>query len=229
RIFWASGGLFLHRPARRSIKRTNHRWMITALPESGPRGCFPYLLVKSAVAYRGRSITVFQPMLGPLNMRPTALGLAFACLLTYDAFVNSADATVVSFTNSAGFNAAVVGGTVIVEQYATGTNGQTIANGGNFDGLTYNFAAGPLGTLAGGIITNEFNSFSGLSAAGNQSTGQHFFFGGDQVTVVFPAPITDAGGARPAYRDVWAGRNRRGPREGSSRLGPRRRWHSRTG
>src|SRR5205807_10533949 len=57
----------------------------------------------------------------------------------------------------------------------------------------YNFAAGPLGTLAGGIITNEFNSFSGLSAAGNQSTGQHFFFGGDQVTVVFPAPITAAG------------------------------------
>ena len=132
-------------------------------------------------------------MLGPLMMRLTALGLAFACLLTYGAYLNSADATVVSFTSSAAFDAAVAGGTVIVEQYATGTNGQTIANGGSFDGLTYSFAAGPLGTLTGGIITNEFNSFSGLSAAGNQSTGQHFFFGGDQVTVAFPAPITAVG------------------------------------
>jgi hypothetical protein len=119
--------------------------------------------------------------------------LVFACLLMYGALLNSADATVVSFTNSAAFNAAAAVGTVIVEQYATGTNGQTIANGGSFDGLTYNFAAGPLGTLTSGIITNEFNSFSGLSAAGNQSTGQHFFFGGDQVIVEFPAPITAVG------------------------------------
>jgi hypothetical protein len=75
-----------------------------------------------------------------------------------------------------------------------GTNGQSIATAGTFDGLTYNFTAGPeLGTLTGGIITSEFNSFSGLSAAGNQSTGQHFFFGGDQVTVIFPTPVTAVG------------------------------------
>ena len=84
-------------------------------------------------------------------MRRTALGLAFACLLTYGAFPNWADATVVSFTDSAAFNAALAGSAVIVEQYATAANAQTIANGGSFDGLTYNFAAGPLGTLTGGI------------------------------------------------------------------------------
>lgn len=126
-------------------------------------------------------------------MRLTRLRLVFVCVVTCGALANSAKATVVSFTSSAAFNAALTGSSVIVEQYATGTNGQIITNGGSFDGLTYNFTAGPLGTLTGGIITNEFNSFSGLSAAGNQSTGQQFFFGGDQVTVVFPAPITAVG------------------------------------
>jgi hypothetical protein len=119
--------------------------------------------------------------------------LGFACLLTCGALANSAKATVVNFISSAAFDAAIAGSSVIVEQYATGTNGQIVANGGTFDGLTYSFTAGPLGTLTGGIITNEFNSFSGLSAAGNQSTGQRFFFGGDQVTVAFPAPITAVG------------------------------------
>ena len=126
-------------------------------------------------------------------MRLTPLGLLFAWVLTCGTFASLANATVVSFTSSAAFNAAIAGRSVIVEQYANGTNGQTIANGGSFDGLTYNFTAGPLGTLTGGIITNEFNSFSGLSAAGNQSTGQHFFFGSDQVSVAFPAPITAVG------------------------------------
>ena len=126
-------------------------------------------------------------------MRLTPLALVFVCVLTCSGFANSANATVISFTNSGAFNAAIAGSSVIVEQYATGTNGQTITNGGTFDRLTYNFTAGPLGTLTGGIITNQFNSFSGLSAAGNQSTGQQFFFGGDQVTVLFPTPITAVG------------------------------------
>jgi len=114
-------------------------------------------------------------------------------VVTCGAFANPANATVASFTSSAPFSAAIAGSSVIVEQYATGTNGQVIANGASFDGLTYEFTAGPLGTLTGGIITNEFNSFSGLSAAGSQSTGQRFFFGGDQVTIVFAAPIAAVG------------------------------------
>lgn len=126
-------------------------------------------------------------------MRLTRLRFVFPCALTCGALVNSANATVVAFTNSAAFDAAIAGSPVVVEQYGTGTNGQIIANGGSFDGLTYNFTSGPLGTLTGGIITNEFNSFSGLSAAGNQSTGQNFFFGGDQVTVSFPTPTTAVG------------------------------------
>ena len=125
------------------------------------------------------------------TMRLIPLGLA--CLLTCGALANSAKATVVSFISSATFDAAIAGSSVIVEQYATGTNGQIVANGGTFDGLTYSFTTGPLGTLTGGIITNEFNSFSGLSAAGNQSTGQRFFFDGDQVSVTFPAPIRAVG------------------------------------
>ena len=64
---------------------------------------------------------------------------------------------------------------------------------GTFDGLTYTFAAGPSGTLLGGIITNQFNSFIGLSLGGSQSGGQQFFFGGDSVTVTFPSPINAIG------------------------------------
>jgi hypothetical protein len=43
------------------------------------------------------------------------------------------------------------------------------------------------------MITNQFNSFSGLSLGGQQSTGQHFFFGGNSVTVTFPTPVLDVG------------------------------------
>src|SRR6516225_1869777 len=55
------------------------------------------------------------------------------------------------------------------------------------------FTAGPIGTLQGGIITNLFNSFSGLSLGGNQSGGAQFFFGGDSFTVTFPSPINAIG------------------------------------
>lgn len=98
-----------------------------------------------------------------------------------------------TFTSSAAFAAAAAGTTLTTENYATGVAGQTIASGGTFNGLTYNFAAGPSGTLQGGIITNQFNSFTGLSLGGNQSGGQRFFFGGDSVTVTFATPINDLG------------------------------------
>ena len=47
--------------------------------------------------------------------------------------------------------------------------------------------------MQGGIITNQLNSFSGLSLGGNQSGGAQFFFGGDSVTVTFPTPVTAVG------------------------------------
>src|SRR5689334_18617001 len=72
-----------------------------------------------------------------------------------------------------------------------GRRSQTAA----FDTLSYNFSTGTntFATLLNGIITNEFNSFSGLSLGGQQSTGQHFFFGGNSVTVTFPTPVLDVG------------------------------------
>jgi len=119
-----------------------------------------------------------------------AVALAFS---TGAALTTPAGATVMTFTSSAAFTAAAAGIPLTVENYSTGVAGETIANGGTFDGLTYTFAAGPSGTLLGGIITNQFNSFSGLSLGGSQSGGQQFFFGGDSVTVTFPSPINAIG------------------------------------
>ena len=100
-----------------------------------------------------------------------------------------ANATI--YTSSAVFAAAAHG--LTVEQYATGTSGETISSGGSFDGLTYTTTAGPFGDLQGSIITNQFNSFSGLSLGGNQSTGAQYFYGGDSVTVTLPSPVTAVG------------------------------------
>ncbi len=106
-----------------------------------------------------------------------AIAVAIPAMVIGSGLSVPATASVTTFTSSAAFNAATSG--LTAETYATGTNGQTIANGGQFDTLTYNFSTGtdPFATLLGGIITNEFNSFSGLSLGGQQSTGQHFFFG----------------------------------------------------
>jgi hypothetical protein len=113
-------------------------------------------------------------------------------ILTTGVIAQPAAASVVDFTSSAAFNTATAGETVSIENYATGTAGETIANPGSFNGPSYSFTAGPFGTLTGGIITNAFNSFTGLSLGGNQSDGLHFFFGGDSVTITFPKPVTAA-------------------------------------
>jgi hypothetical protein len=98
------------------------------------------------------------------------------------------------YTSSSAFNAATAGDSFTVEQYASGTAGQLIPNGGSFDGLTYSVTGlGLFGTVNGSIISNQFNSFSGFSLGGNQSGGDQFFFGGDSVTVTFPSPITAFG------------------------------------
>ena len=123
----------------------------------------------------------------------TAVAVATLAMLICSGLSAPAAASVTTFTSSAAFNAATSG--LTAETYATGTNGQTITNGGVFDTLTYNFSTGtsPFATLLDGIITNQFNSVSGLSLGGQQSTGQHYFFGGNSVTVAFPTPVFDVG------------------------------------
>jgi hypothetical protein len=122
-----------------------------------------------------------------------AISVAIPAMVIGSGLSVPATASVTTFTSSTAFNAATSG--LTAETYATGTNGQTIANGGQFDTLTYNFSTGTntFATLLGGMITNQFNSFSGLSLGGQQSTGQHFFFGGNSVTVTFPTPVLDVG------------------------------------
>lgn len=97
------------------------------------------------------------------------------------------------YTSSSAFDAATAGDTLTAERYSSGSAGELINGGAVFDGLTYQFTAGPSGDLLGGIITNQFNSFSGLSLGGNQNVGAQFFFGGDSFTVTFPKPIKAVG------------------------------------
>lgn len=123
------------------------------------------------------------------KIRDLALAVVGGCFVT----CGQAVALTTTFTSSAAFSAATAGDVLTVEQYASGTAGQTIGNGGSFNGLTYNFIAGPSGTLSGGIITDQFNSFSGLSLGGDQSGAAQFFFGGDSFTVTFPVPIKAVG------------------------------------
>jgi hypothetical protein len=126
--------------------------------------------------------------------KPIRLAVAFVagCLFSVGTVMHPAGAA--TYTSSSAFNTATAGDTLTIEQYASGTAGQLIPSGGTFDGLTYSTTgAGLFGTLNGSIITNEFNSFSGLSLGGNQSGGQQFFFGGDSVTVTFPKAIYAVG------------------------------------
>ena len=104
------------------------------------------------------------------------------------------EAGVMTYTSSSAFNAAIAGYNTSIENYSGFTAGTLINAGDTFDGLTYTaFTPGPSGTLLGGIITSEFNSFSGVSLGGNQSDGAQFFFGGDSVTVTFAAPVNAFG------------------------------------
>jgi hypothetical protein len=102
-------------------------------------------------------------------------------------------ASVTTFSSSTDFAAATSGLTLSAENYGSYSAGQTIANGASLGGLTYTFTPGPAGTLTGGIVTDEFNSFTGLSLGGDQSSGQEYFFGGDSVTITFAHPVTAVG------------------------------------
>jgi len=125
-------------------------------------------------------------------MRP----MTWALVLFVLAANQQAQAQSTSYTSSAAYNAALAGipnQSTMVEDYGTGFSaGDLINNGSTFHGLTYQFVATP--TLSGGIITNQFNSFSGLSLGGNQSNGAaQFFFDGDQFSVTFSQPVYAVG------------------------------------
>ncbi len=117
-----------------------------------------------------------------------------AALLGAAALAQPAHAGVVTYTASAAFQAAITGYSTSVEDYGTLTAGTSINAGDTIHGLTYSaFTPGPLGTLGGGIVTNQFNSFTGLSLGGRQSNGAQYFYGGDSVTVTFASPVNAFG------------------------------------
>jgi len=108
-------------------------------------------------------------------------------------------ASVTLYTSSAAFTTALGSETVTAEDYGTLTPGTLIPNGSTVDGLTYNFTTTP--TLSGGVITNQFNSFSGTSLGGDQlNLAAEFFFDGDTFNVTFPNAVNAFG----AYFNVNA-------------------------
>ena len=102
----------------------------------------------------------------------------------------AADAATTVYTSSAAFDAAIARHQT-VEDFSGGTPGQFNANGGSFDGVTYTTAGAFVDGL---VLTNVYNSFSGLGLGGDQFYGAlQFFFPGDSVTVTFAAPVYAVG------------------------------------
>lgn len=109
--------------------------------------------------------------------------------------VRSLEAGVTTYTSSSAFESAISSGyDVFKEDYSTFTDGVSINAGDTFDGLTYSaFTPGPVGTLVGGVVTNLFNDFSGLSLGGRQGDGNRYFYGQDSVTITLTAPTNAIG------------------------------------
>lgn len=101
-------------------------------------------------------------------------------------------ANAVTFTSSSAFTAATSG--LSVEDYGAYTAGTLVPDGSSLGVLTYSFTTG---AGLGGVVTNFFNSFTGLSLAAKQSAGPldgtDFFFPGESFTVTFPSPVTAVG------------------------------------
>lgn len=99
---------------------------------------------------------------------------------------SAALASVVTYTSSAAFEAALGSAPTLVENYNSFIAGNLIAPGSTFDGITYTtFNLGASSTQQG-IITNQFNSFSGLSLGANQNNGAaQFFFDGNSLDISF--------------------------------------------
>jgi hypothetical protein len=94
-------------------------------------------------------------------------------------------AGVVTYTSSAAFQAALAGSPTTVENYGTFFAGTLIDPGTTHNGITYNaFNLQGLGTQ--GVISNQFNSFSGVSLGAWQSGGAaQFFFDANSFDISF--------------------------------------------
>lgn len=108
-------------------------------------------------------------------------------LLTTVFFLTSSQALagIVTYTSSAAFQAALAGSPTTVEDYGAFSAGTLINPGTTLDGITYDaFNLQGLGTQ--GVISNQFNSFSGVSLGGWQSGGAaQFFFDGNSIDISF--------------------------------------------
>lgn len=95
-------------------------------------------------------------------------------------------ANIVAYTSSADFEAAISGSPTLVEDYSTFAAGDLITPTVTYDGITYTNFNEALGTE--GLITNQFDSFSGLSLGAHQGNGDQYFFSGDTFDIRF-APV----------------------------------------
>lgn len=116
-----------------------------------------------------------------------ALGVAATVLAA-----TGADAGVTFYTSSSAFNAAAHD--LSSDNYGAYSAGQVVSQGGTLGQLTYTFN---VASGLAGIITDDYNSFSGNSLAAQQVagplSGSDYFFGGDSFTVTFPTPETAVG------------------------------------
>jgi hypothetical protein len=101
---------------------------------------------------------------------------------------SSALASITTYTSSAAFDAALFGAPTTIENYGTFTAGTLINPGSTFNGITYNsFNLGAFGTQ--GVISNQFNSFTGESLGADENNlAAEFFFDGDSFQISF-APV----------------------------------------
>jgi hypothetical protein len=100
------------------------------------------------------------------------------------------------YTSSAAFLAAISGLSQTVEDYSNGFfDGEAIPNGFSAHGITYN-EFNLTGGATQGDITNQYNSFSGLSlGADHTNLGSAFtyFLGTEGATISFATPVTAFG------------------------------------
>jgi len=95
-------------------------------------------------------------------------------------------AGIVTYTSSSAFEAALAGAPNQVEDYATFSAGTLIAAGSTLNGITYTSFNLVGSSTQDGIISNQFNSFSGLSLGANENNGAaQFFFDSDSFNISF--------------------------------------------
>jgi len=95
-------------------------------------------------------------------------------------------ASIVTYTSSTAFQAALAGAPTLVENYGTFAANFIISPGSTFDGITYTSFNLGASTTQQGIVSNQFNSFSGVSLGADQNNGAaQFFFDGNSFDISF--------------------------------------------